>query len=52
MVRKFDWHSGKSEFESHWVTHSFGLVLQLSKTLKYYNRIYGKSKTESKTEIC
>ncbi len=33
MVCKFEEQTCKSEFESHWVPHSFGLVLHLSKKL-------------------
>ena len=33
MVSKLDWQTSKSEFESHWVPHSYGLVQHLSKTL-------------------
>ena len=29
MVSKLDKQTFKSEFESHWVPHSFGLVLHL-----------------------
>ncbi len=41
MVSKLDWQTYTSEFESHWVPHSYGLVLHLSKKLSklnYYNR--------------
>ena len=33
MVSKIDLQACKSEFESHLVPHSFGLMLHLSKTL-------------------
>ena len=33
MVSKIDLQTCKSEFKSHWVPHSFNLVLHLSKTL-------------------
>ena len=34
MVCKIDLQTCKSEFESHWVPHLFGLVLLLSETLR------------------
>ena len=33
MVSKLDWQTYASEFESHWVSHSYDLVLHLSKKL-------------------
>ena len=33
MVSKLDWQTYTSEFESHWVPHSYGLVPHLSKKL-------------------
>ena len=34
MVSKLDSQTYTSEFESHWVPHSFGLVLNRSKDLR------------------
>ena len=34
MVSKLDWQTCKSEFESHWVPHSIGLVPHRSKELR------------------
>ena len=31
IVSKLDYHTIFSEFDSHWVPHTFGFVLQLSK---------------------
>ena len=33
MVNKLDYQTLTSEFESHWVPHSFGLVSHLGKIL-------------------
>ena len=33
MVSKVDYQTSRNEFESHWVPHSFGFVLHLSKML-------------------
>ena len=40
MVGKLDWQPCKSEFKSHWVPHSFGLVPNLSKKLSKLRYIY------------
>ena len=39
-VSKLDWQTCKSEFESHWVPYSFGLVPHLSKTLSKLQHRY------------
>ena len=41
MVNKLNYQTYTSEFESHWVPHSFGLVPQRSKELrKLQKQIY------------
>ena len=48
MVSKLDSQTYTSEFESHWVPHSFGLVLNRSKDLR---KLLLYSGTDVKTSV-
>ena len=48
MVSKLDLQTYTSEFESHWVPHSFGLVLNRSKDLRKLLLVIWREKNHSK----